>query len=458
MKFKHLSFHQLILLVSICAGIVLSVTVLLSLAMQTKRLTKEESDKMAKTQLELFSANVRQEILTGSYAEVYRRCRALSVPAVSVRLASGRVICDENRGEDDSIKTMSQTIYFDEAKRNPLAEIRLGFETLTFSEIIWSSLSWGFGSALLASGILILINFMIFSKMLGGLIHFVKSVSKLDLVTLESLGELKKRNSFFEIKETSELFAQIESMTRTIVQQQEKLSEFKIREAKEDLARQVAHDIRSPLSALTIMAAAVKNLPENQRLMIREATSRINRIAEDLLSKGKAELKTHEKIGAILESLILEKRLEFKSKYPHVTVEVELSACHNSLIMTNRLTLQRAISNLINNSGEAIKTKGTVRLTGWLEPSFVRLQISDDGPGIPEEVLKDLGVKRVTFGKDGTNSGSGIGVLSAKQALEGMGAKLSISSRVGVGTTVDIFLPRNRNTSKPLSDSGLLHA
>jgi|GEM_PF-3380180 len=455
MKLKNLSFHQLILLVSVCAGLVLAVTLLLSLAIQTKRLTKEESDKMAKTQLELFAANVRQDILTGSYAEVFRRCRALSVPSVSVTLSNGRVICDENREDQGNINWMSQTVYFDEARHSPLAEIRMGLDTLSFSDIIWSSLSWGLGSALVASGILILINFMLFSKMLGGFIHFVKSVSRLDMVTPETLVETKKRSPFFEINEMNELFKHIESLTRTILDQQQKLAEFKVNEAKEDLARKVAHDIRSPLTALTIMASAVKNLPENQRLMIREATSRINRIAEDLLNKGKPELKTHEKVASVLESLIREKRLEFKSKYPNVSVEVELSGCKNSWIVANRLSLQRAISNLINNSGEAIQEKGTVRVTGWVEPSYVRLQITDDGPGIPEHVLKELGMKRVTYGKDGTNSGSGIGVLSAKQALEGMGAKLSISSRVGSGTTVDIYLPRIRNSSKqdPSQDS-----
>ena len=53
-----------------------------------------------------------------------------------------------------------------------------------------------------------------------------------------------------------------------------------------NIARQVAHDIRSPLSALNIVASTLHDVPESKRKLIGNAISRINQIANDLLAKG----------------------------------------------------------------------------------------------------------------------------------------------------------------------------
>lgn len=53
-------------------------------------------------------------------------------------------------------------------------------------------------------------------------------------------------------------------------------------------AIQAAHDLKSPLSALTVIAAAMKQIPEEQRNMIRDAAKRICDIANELGDRGKA--------------------------------------------------------------------------------------------------------------------------------------------------------------------------
>jgi signal transduction histidine kinase len=107
--------------------------------------------------------------------------------------------------------------------------------------------------------------------------------------------------------------------------------------------------------------------------------------------------------------------------------------------------LARAISNLINNAAEALEGIADGIVTLALRPSGAKdigTIVSDNGKGIPDEVLAKLGKERASAGKEGSVSGSGIGVLHAARAIEAMGGKFQIQSRVGVRTNITILLPR----------------
>jgi hypothetical protein len=66
----------------------------------------------------------------------------------------------------------------------------------------------------------------------------------------------------------------------------------------------------------------------------------------------------------------------------------------------------------------------------------------DNGKGIPPEILARLGERGVTHGKEGTQSGSGIGVYHARETVENAGGKFSIQSQVGIGTMITLTMPR----------------
>ena len=87
--------------------------------------------------------------------------------------------------------------------------------------------------------------------------------------------------------------------------------------AKILIASQVSHDIRSPLAALNMTIANLKNIPEQQRITLRAASNRINDIANTLLSHSKAEKAANntsmklqiELLPAILDTIVSEKRV-----------------------------------------------------------------------------------------------------------------------------------------------------
>jgi signal transduction histidine kinase len=100
--------------------------------------------------------------------------------------------------------------------------------------------------------------------------------------------------------------------------------------------------------------------------------------------------------------------------------------------------LKNIISNLINNSAEAMDQNGFISVSLEKEDENLLLEIRDNGKGIPKEILPQLMQEGASFGK---KDGNGLGLYHAKKSIESWGGQIQIRSTVGVGTTVSIKLP-----------------
>lgn len=222
-----------------------------------------------------------------------------------------------------------------------------------------------------------------------------------------------------------------------------------ISESLNSLAAQVAHDIRSPLSALNAVMKSIDALPDEQRRIIRNAAGRINDIADGLLTAGKPLRSTSVStppaepvmLSSLLEAIVAEKRVQF-GEFHDVEILADLPPGQGLFAAIGSSELSRVVSNLVNNSVEA--AVGPTRVTVALvqEDGSCQITVSDTGKGMPPEVLAKIGEKGVTHGKEGTDSGSGIGVYHARETIERAGGKFKVESQVGRGTTITMVLPR----------------
>lgn len=234
---------------------------------------------------------------------------------------------------------------------------------------------------------------------------------------------------------------------RTAVERQLVLENLKV---IAQTARQVAHDIRSPLTAITMAARDLGMLPEETRHLMRSAIHRIQDIANDLLERPTDESsggQKHEAFDAIpifsvLESIVSEKRTQYRA---HLAIEIEyrpLSADYGIFVEFPSSKLRRIVSNLVSNSVEAIlPSGGTVLVTVELADDQAKVIVSDTGKGIPPDVLQRLGAEEITHGK---KEGYGLGVHEARAFLGQHGGSLHFDSTVGLGTRVEIGLRRGR--------------
>lgn len=247
---------------------------------------------------------------------------------------------------------------------------------------------------------------------------------------------------------------------RRIVEKHNLLLKQKEIETAQILSKQVSHDIRSPLSALNMIIGSLKNIPEDQRIIMRSASSRINDIANELLFSGQAKHKTSdvkkkvetklnneillsiELLPALIDVLVTEKRIQFREK-SNITIETEFDDSYGAFVKINSVEFKRVISNLINNSVEALKRDdGRIIVAIRRYSSKTILSIRDNGNGIPPHILEKLGQMGVTHGKEGTDSGSGLGVYHAKKTIMSFGAEFEINSQEGMGTEIKMEFPK----------------
>ena len=101
--------------------------------------------------------------------------------------------------------------------------------------------------------------------------------------------------------------------------------------------------------------------------------------------------------------------------------------------------LRRVFDNLLTNAREASRVGDLVavrvRAAGGGD---IRVDVTDEGPGIPVEIAATLFEPFVTAGKDG---GSGLGLAISRKIVEDHGATLTVESAPGAGACFTIALP-----------------
>ncbi len=239
----------------------------------------------------------------------------------------------------------------------------------------------------------------------------------------------------------------IQKLAEEIRSSHERLREFtremEKRRFDENISRvalQVAHDIRSPLSAISVAMGQTRSIPEDMAALLKGAVNRIQDIANDLLDTFRREQVFSEDHNALVQttvdSVIREKRLRF-DKSAGVNIRSERHSSPSQFCKLSHAQLGRVLSNLADNAVEACTQNGQVVIAWRVEGEYIEFNLSDNGKGIPAEVLSSLGRGR-SFGKE---HGTGLGVYHSRESIERAGGQFEIFSRLNEGTRVRFTLP-----------------
>jgi signal transduction histidine kinase len=205
-----------------------------------------------------------------------------------------------------------------------------------------------------------------------------------------------------------------------------------------DLALQVAHDIRSPVAAISMLSKECIEIPERQRASMRDAAERIQDIANNLLSQYSTKKIVCEKLKSILAStsilsVLSEKRLQFHNENINFIYEASDVASF-SCIHTNEMEFERMLSNLLNNAVEAIPGIGSISVTLETSNENLIVKIKDTGKGMHvDRIDKLLHGEEINSDKF---LGHGLGLAHAKSFLNKHNALIQINSEAGNGTEI----------------------
>jgi signal transduction histidine kinase len=261
-------------------------------------------------------------------------------------------------------------------------------------------------------------------------------------------GSLRGRIGLTGTDEVSYLTGEFDRLLDARENTHHKVVEIERMRAKIQLAKDVAHNIRSPIMKVECVISQITGLPELGKKMLCEAVEEVKAMAERLHpqpdSLSGASLSAGEEIciREILKKAVEGKRTEFSGRRD-ITISLDLgSNKDDALVSADPLELRAVISNIINNAVEAYDGGAkTVHLRLIHGDDENAIEVLDQGKGISSETIRDLGQRAVTAGKVG---GKGIGLFHAHRKVAEWGGHIAISSRPRFGTSIKISLPRIR--------------
>ncbi|MDQ3949867.1 MAG: PAS domain S-box protein, partial [Gemmatimonadota bacterium] len=220
--------------------------------------------------------------------------------------------------------------------------------------------------------------------------------------------------------------------------------------ARDEMLGVVAHDLRNPLSTITMasqllleIGAAERPLERKQLEIMRRAADRMNRLIGDLLDVKRIESGT----------LAVEPRPEAVATVVGDAVEMlRPLAASSSLqleaavpdglprVMVDPPRVQQVLSNLVGNAIKFTPAGGQITVRAELAPDGVCLAVVDTGPGIPAEQVPHI-FGRFWQGKRTDKRGVGLGLAIAKAIVEAHRGRIWVESQVGVGTSFYFTVP-----------------
>jgi two-component system, sporulation sensor kinase E len=210
------------------------------------------------------------------------------------------------------------------------------------------------------------------------------------------------------------------------------------------MAASVAHEIRNPLGAIkNSVSVLLRDLDvsgDDQTLLeiVYEETQRISSIVDDFLAFARPRASRFHVGGvqAVIEDTIRLLRMDERAG-EGVDIELELPDDLPD-ISFDPDQLKQIVLNLMLNALDAVAGQGTIRLCGQrARKGGLVLELSDDGPGISEDVKERIFEPFVTS----KARGSGLGLAIVKTIMESHRGALDISSRAGDGTRVTLRFP-----------------
>lgn len=201
----------------------------------------------------------------------------------------------------------------------------------------------------------------------------------------------------------------------------------------------LAHDLKSPLQALvTLVESTMDYMNQEQVILFQKAKGR----AEELLIhyKRKKAGKKHFNIKTAIYDIFQEKKATLEDK----NIKIKLNS-NDHWLNNDKIEFQRIISNLIDNSIEAIENQGGISVNISQSTGNLKIHVRDTGKGIDDITLMRILKHGGSFGK---KSGSGLGLTHAKMIMKRWGGKLEIDSLKGHGTVVTLIFPLSNDPKK----------
>jgi signal transduction histidine kinase len=268
------------------------------------------------------------------------------------------------------------------------------------------------------------------------------------------LVKLGLPNSPIEWQHNDEIGLLISQYNKMILELEEstaRLAEGERQGAWKEMAKQVAHEIKNPLTPMKLslqhLQYAIQRKDENVEEKIKKTTEllitqidSLSAMAEEFSSFAKMP---EPKMEMTDLASVLDSAIQLFDKEQNITFDyIALPA--QTYVMADQHQLGRVFTNILKNAVQAIPEdrKGLIRILTAVEYKRVLISFEDNGCGIPETLRRQIFSPNFST----KNSGMGLGLAISKRIIELFGGVIDFNSVEGKGTTFVVQLPLIDNT------------
>jgi signal transduction histidine kinase len=215
------------------------------------------------------------------------------------------------------------------------------------------------------------------------------------------------------------------------------------------MAAGLAHEVKNPLGAIKGAAQLLREPGDGKELdpttqeflgIILEEVDRLDRVVRSVLDYGRPSKGNP---GLVDVNAAVRRTLQVLSSSQEQAARLVLST--DEALPPARVDeeqLRQVLMNLVNNAEEAMRGGGEVRVVTRRRAAaagagYVEIAVQDQGPGIPQDVLKHLFVPFFTTKPRGT----GLGLAISQRMVQAMGGQIEVTSQPGEGSTFTSLLP-----------------
>ncbi len=236
----------------------------------------------------------------------------------------------------------------------------------------------------------------------------------------------------------------------------------KINRIKSQFIANVTHELRSPVNAIIGLTELMKmsyekgNIEQmkNRLAMLMSSSTYLRSIVTNVLDLSKLEAGKMEALNERFDVVTILREVGGTTRVllGNKPVSVEVIAHDGPVfIVSDPVKVRQILTNIINNAAKFTE-RGRIVLALGSEKERLKISVSDTGIGIREDNLKKIFEAFSQIEDAGTKryEGTGLGLTITRNLLTILGGSISVSSKHGEGTTVDIYLPFKNHENKEL--------
>jgi signal transduction histidine kinase len=374
---------------------------------------------------------IEQDVIVNNYRAAKQKLNTnfsqndLSLITVNRDKRYSKTIYLGNIKDSDLYQIIKIPLYYDDKKENKWGDVEFHFNDSSLSESK-SFLNIFFVSNQSLTLIFVTIIFYFIFK------NFTGSFRKYNNEALKIVNDPAAYKEDGENILNDEVLRNLHNLAIEVNNKNKELRKKAKQEEAVKVSRQLAHDIRSPLSALDSISDKVSFPGESQLDIFNKSLQRVRDIAQNLLNVKESQSNLLENAQSVIEEII-------KEKISSTNIHFDFSSQPINLLV-NSYEYKRIISNILNNSIEANCSRISISLLE--DENNYYIDILDNGDGISSDLLKKLNNgQQVDSTKKG---GHGLGTSHANEFLTSNNANIFYSSELGKETNVRISINKNR--------------